>query len=119
MHIRKKEETIAEDAKIAKSLLSRIKGLMFCRKLKKGEALLLVNKSENINESRIHTFFVFFKIDAVWLDSSRMVVDKKESIMPFTPLIKPGKPARYILELPAKASRLIKIGDVLEFTKDI
>ena len=87
MHIRKKEETIAEDAKIAKSLLSRIKGLMFCRKLKKGEALLLVNKSENINESRIHTFFVFFKIDAVWLDSSRMVVDKKESIMPVAQLL--------------------------------
>src|SRR3989344_5429387 len=109
MKIRDKNIAIAEKTRIANNFFSRVKGLMFSRVLKKGEALLLVNKSENINESMIHTFFVFFKIDAVWLDSSRMVIDKKESIMPFTPLIKPGKPARYILELPAKASRLIKI----------
>lgn len=92
---------------------------MFSKKLEANEALLIINSKESKIDSIIHMFFVFYPIDVIWLDSSKKVVDIKTNAKPFAPFIKPGKPAKYILELPAEKSNLIKIGDKLTFTKDI
>ena len=63
--------------------------------------------------------FVFFPIDVIWLDSKRVVVDKRENIKPFTLLIKPRKSAKYIIEMPYGSSKNIKIKDKLEFNYKI
>lgn len=44
-----------------------------------------------------------FSIDIVWLDDQRLVVAIKRNVSPDTypELFRPGKPARYVLELPA------------------
>ncbi|HLC63002.1 MAG TPA: DUF192 domain-containing protein [Candidatus Nanoarchaeia archaeon] len=105
---------IADDVKVSNDMFSKTRGLMFSRKLKKGQALLLVADEENKMETTIHMFFVFFPIDVVWLDSKLKVVDKRENVKSFTPLIVPKQPAKYVLELPIKTGRHIYIGDVLE-----
>ena len=92
---------------------------MFSKSLKYNEALLIINNRESMIDSIAHMFFVFYPIAIIWLDSSKKVVDIKTRARPFTPFIKPKKPAKYILELPVGKAELIKIGDKLSFTKDI
>lgn len=72
---------------------------MFFRKLKKGEALVLINNEESIVDTAIHTFFVFFPIDVVWLDKNKKIVDFRKNIRPFTPLVVPKKSAKYVVEM--------------------
>ena len=76
---------------------SRFKGMMLTRKKKN---LLLDFKREGIMTSAIHTFFMLYTIDAVWLDSDMEVVDVKKNLKPFSfQIFKPRIPARYVLEL--------------------
>ena len=82
---------------------SKFKGLMFSRKLKDNEGLFF-------NGSSVHMLFVFQSIDVVWLNNNK-VVDKKESVKPFTFLIKPKVKANSILELPLGKAKLFKLGD--------
>ncbi len=84
--------------------------------------IVLVSPRENIASSSIHMFFMRFPIDVVWLNSDMVVVDLKKSILPFNPLnrktwkiYRPGKAARYVIELGLGNSNGIEIGDVLEF----
>lgn len=61
--------------------------------------------------------FVFFPIDILYLDSEKKVVEIKENVKPFTPLIVPSQAAKYILELPSSTIRKTKtkINHVIEF----
>lgn len=88
---------------------SKFMGLMFFRKLRNKESFVLVNASD------IHMFFVFQSIDAVWLDKNRIVVDKKENVKPFTPLIKPKIKSHYVIELPLGKAKLFKLKDRVNF----
>ncbi len=108
---------IADDVRVANTIKDRIMGLMFSRKLHDNQALIFVNKEESIRESSLHMLFVFFKIDILWLDSKLEIVDIKAGARPFTPFIKPGKPAKYIIELPNGKinSSKLKMGDRLKF----
>ncbi len=87
---------------------------MFSRELKDNEALILANKKESV-ENAIHTFFVFYPIDVLWLDKNFKVVYKRESLKPFTFSAKPKKASKYIIELRKGKSRNINIGDKLKF----
>ncbi len=106
---------LADKVKFNEDLLSKIKGLMFSKKLKKGQALVLVADEEGVFETTLHMFFVFFTIDIVWLDKNYKVVDKRENVRAFTPLIIPKKSAKYVLELPKDTAKYVSVGDVLEF----
>lgn len=108
---------LAENVKVCESVASRIRGLMFSKRLMDNQALVIVNENEGIPEARLHMLFVFYKIDILWLNKKLEVVDLKQKAMPFTPLLTPRKPAKYVVEMPAgkiKENR-IEIGDDIKF----
>ena len=85
------------EAEIADTFIKRLLGLMFCRSLHEGSALLLDSCS------RIHTCFMRFTIDVVYLDHGNKVL-KKETVYPW----RVGcfvKGTRKILELNKGAAR--------------
>ena len=105
--------TFKEDFEIADTTFKRARGLMFRSGISK--PLLFIMPSESAELSSIHSFFVFFPFDAVFLNSKGVVVDIRERIRPFSLKITPAKPARYILEMNAGQAKKkgIRIGDRL------
>ena len=104
-----------KEFEVADSAWARMRGLMFRRRM--GKPLLFVFPAPSISECAIHAFFVFFPFDAVYLDAGKKVVDVRESIRPFTPLVIPRKKAKYLIEAPAgwaKKNRL-KQGSAISF----
>ena len=100
-------------AKIYRHPLLLAKGLRFSRPLKKDEALLLASSRENLQT--IDMLFVFFPIDAVWLDKHKRVVHRVCNIKPFTVAVSSPRKAQYILECPANTASAIKRGEKLSF----
>ncbi|MEM3412249.1 MAG: DUF192 domain-containing protein [archaeon] len=103
---------------IADTTWKRFRGLMFRKKCK--EILFILPKKSRVLAS-IHSFFVFFNFDVVWLDEKMRVVDLKENIKPFCINITPKKPAKYILEMPAGEikKRNLKPGKNLRWLKKV
>lgn len=88
---------------------SKIKGLMFSRRLKNNECLILNNSSN------IHMLFVFQSIDVVWLNKNKEVIDKKENIKPFTFSVKSKIKSNCVIELPLGKAKLFKLGNKVDF----
>lgn len=103
MELRCKSKLISKNVKFCDGA-SKFKGLMFSKKLKNNECLVLNNSSS------IHMLFVFQSIDVVWLKNNK-VVDKKENVKPFVFLIKPKVKADTVVELPLGKAKLFNIGD--------
>lgn len=106
---------LADNVRYCDDLWSRSRGLRFRKKIKSGEALILVASDENYFETTLDMFFVFFPIDVLWLDNNKRIVDMKENLRPFTPMITPRKPARYVIELPRGSIKNMKLGDEIKF----
>lgn len=92
---------------VADSAWKRTRGLMFRRRIEK--PLLFVFPVSSQVECSIHAFFVFFPFDAVYLDEKKRVVDVRERIKPFTPIIFPKKKAKYLIEAPAGWAKKNKV----------
>ena len=92
----------------ASTLYARMRGLMF---RKKPAALLFT--FDWTDRHSIHSFFVAYPFDAIYLDEHGLVADVFHSVPPFSPLLTPRSGARYLLELPdGGAARLnARIGD--------
>jgi len=97
---------IAENVEVADNFFKKIKGLMFSKKFRR--PLLITFSRETRKTNAIHSIFVFFQFDAVFLDSKKVVVDIKR-VKPFTFLIIPKKPAKYVIELNRGEARKKKI----------
>ena len=82
--IKIRNTVLAKNIIYCRSLFSRIKGLMLKRNLDVNTSYILVNKKDSIEESSIHTFFMLFKIDILWVNSENIIVDKREDVKPFT-----------------------------------
>jgi uncharacterized protein len=110
-----KKSIIADDVLIANDFFSRLRGLMFRRKFPKTMLFFFPGTSPKTNA--IHSLFVFFEFDAVYLDEGKNVVDIFEKIKPFKPYLEPKGKTKYLLELEAGAARKlnISIGDKIEF----
>ncbi|MBU1203548.1 MAG: DUF192 domain-containing protein [Nanoarchaeota archaeon] len=106
---------LADRVKICDNIFSKTRGLMLSRPLKKGQGLVLRANEEGVLETTIHMMFVFFGIDVVWVNGGMEVVDVRENIRAFTPLIVPKKAAKYVIELPTGTARHVNVGDVIEF----
>jgi uncharacterized membrane protein (UPF0127 family) len=89
-----RDTEVASDARAPAGLFGRIMGLMFRPALSRGEALLLEPCSS------IHTAFMRFPIDVVYLDNNERVVKARPAIKPFRVSAAFGG-ARSVLELPA------------------
>lgn len=110
-------KVIADNVKVCETIASRIKGLMFSKKINNDQALVIVNEKESIKNARLHMMFVFYKIDVVWLNKKLEIVDLKEGAVPFTPLIIPKEAAKYVIEMnngKIKENKL-KTGDRIKF----
>ena len=110
-----KDSLVEESPIIANSFFTRLRGLMFRAKFPR--TMLFVFPDVSIKRNSIHSFFVFFEFDAVYLDAEKKVVGIFERVRPFTFYIEPKKPSAYLLELEAGAVKKLKIGigDKLDF----
>jgi uncharacterized membrane protein (UPF0127 family) len=86
--------TLAEKAQIANTFFSRGKGLLGRSGLTEGQGLVITNCSS------VHTFFMRFKIDIVFLGRNNRVVGLAKSLAPARLAGYPLK-ARLAVELPA------------------
>lgn len=106
---RTKNKMLAENASIASTLLSRLKGLLGRTGLSKGEGLIISDCAS------IHTFFMHFPIDVIFLNYEHTVVKVKKSLFPFRLLDCPFS-GSITIELPSgtiDATRT-EVGDYIE-----
>jgi len=111
----KEEKALLFDkVSIAKSFFKKLAGLVFSRPLDFSEGLLI----ENCNS--IHTFWMRFAIDAVFINRDNTVIYLKENLKPFRlcPII---REAVSVLELKSGAIRQksLKKNDVLFFSNKL
>lgn len=118
-----KSFVVSEDAGWAGSFLRRLRGLMFTRRPRD---LVIVSPRESVLSSSIHMMFMSYPLDVVWLDSSKKVVDLRSGVQPFSLLKpstwrihKPGRSAKYVVELGVGELGKTEIGDELEFREDM
>jgi uncharacterized membrane protein (UPF0127 family) len=90
---RENGEVVVDDCVVADSPASRMKGLLGRSELRPGEGLLLRPASS------IHTFFMRFPIDAVFLDQGLRVLRISDELRPWRAASRRG--AHAVLELPA------------------
>jgi hypothetical protein len=100
---------VCERCTLADSPVSRMRGLLGRDGLEQGEGLLLRPASS------VHTFFMRFPIDVVFLDRALVVLGIADGLDPWRTASKRG--AKAVLELPAGEStrRGLSVGDKLAF----
>ena len=98
---------VCERCTLADSPVARMRGLLGRDGLEQGEGLLLRPASS------IHTFFMRFPIDAVFLDRGLVVLGIEDGVEPWRAASQRG--AKAVLELPAGESsrRGLAVGDRL------
>lgn len=103
--------TICETCVVADRMLPRMKGLLGRRELASGEGMLIRPTSS------IHTFFMHFPIDAVFLSRDGEVLKVAENVVAWRARFCRG--AHSVLELPAGEAerRAIVSGGQLEIRK--
>lgn len=103
-----RQVVLAKEVQVAFSFWSRLKGLLGKRELPVGQGLLL--KPCNA----VHSYFMSFSIDVIFLDEEMAIVHIIEGMPPFrlSPVI---REASSVLELPAGVTRLSgsRVGDRL------
>lgn len=105
-----KGTVLASHLKIAETFLSRLIGLLGQRSLEEGKSLLIRG------DSSLHTFFMSFDIDVVFLDRENRITKIRKRLPPFRIALAPGKTFS-ALELPAGAVERsqTEVGDLLSF----
>ncbi len=99
---------IASKARVADNFLLRLKGLMFRESIDQEEALIFYHTSS------IHTFFMRFPIEVVFLNQKMQVVNIYPEVRPRRVVF--SSLSSIAVELPARKSsdRTLEIGDILE-----
>ena len=88
-----KNTTLAENCTVADTFFTRLKGLLGTPSLNTGEGLLLVG------EKSIHTFFMAFPIDVIYIDREKTVIKLNRNLVP-NRIGKHISQSAYILEVP-------------------
>lgn len=104
-----KQIVLAEEVEQARRFFKRLKGLMFRPSMEKGTAMLLMPCPQ------IHTCFMRFALDVLFLDKNNKVVHVMENMKPWrlSPIV-----ARAVktLEMPAGVLQgRVETGDQVEF----
>lgn len=86
------EKKILSEVKIAKNSIDRLKGLMFDHDMKDMDAFFIPHCNW------IHTMFMKFPIDVVYLDNKYKVIDTDSNVLPWR-MCMPRFKARHVLEL--------------------
>jgi hypothetical protein len=108
-----RESVLGTAIEVAETSAKRAKGLLGRDSLAAGEGLLFKRCSS------LHTFFMRFAIDIVYIDKDGRVLKIAHSVPPFRVSIAPFR-AHYALELPAGsvAGSGTKVRDVLRFVEE-
>ena len=101
-------EVVASSVEGAQSFWGRLRGLMLRSYLPPGHGLLLRPCNA------IHTFFMRFPIDAIYLDATGRVLRIDRALAPWR-IARPCPGARAVLELPAGGAAMVRAGDRLCF----
>lgn len=103
---------ISENVMVADTFVTRLKGLMFTKKLPEEDALHIIPCNG------IHTFNMRYSIDVIYLDKSQIIIAIDEDVHPRR-MGRPIKNAVSVVELPTgRVKKLaIKIGQALQFTE--
>lgn len=80
---------------VCDSLHTRARGLMFRR-----ECIPLFFEFDSSGKHGIHSFFVGFKFDAIYLDEQKRITTIFSSVPPFCVYLEPKQKSRYLLEVP-------------------
>ena len=86
-------EILGYRAKVARTFFERAKGLIGTKSLGPDEGMLILKCNA------IHTFFMSFPIDAVFLDRHDRIVRRVNGIPPWRPLVFGGFKAVKVLEV--------------------
>ena len=97
----------------ADSFLSKLRGLMFRKRLDPDDGLLLVEKRNSRLDTSIHMFFVPFDLAVFWINSDLVVVDKLIA-KSWRPAYMSRADAQYTLEIHPDRFRDYEIGDQVE-----
>lgn len=108
---RTKNVVLVNQGRIADTFFTRLKGLLGSPPLKSGEGLLLAH------EKSIHTFFMSFPIDIIYLNEDLQVIKIDHNIPPYRLGSYVAKSV-YILELPVGTIQETNttVGDQLSFS---
>lgn len=103
---------ISQDVTIADSFFKRLKGLMFSKELSPQSAVFISPCS------RIHTCFMNYYIDVLYLDYNNIILATDEGLKPWR-IGKESKGTVAVIELPngTVAEKQIKTGQALELVK--
>ncbi|HEX5417205.1 MAG TPA: DUF192 domain-containing protein [Chloroflexota bacterium] len=103
---------LAERVTSANSFFARFRGLMLAETLPVGDGLLLAG------DNSIHTFFMRFPIDVVFLDRQQRVVHLMHRVAPWR-VSKIVWRARAVLELPpgTLAATNTRVGDLVKLER--
>ncbi|MCA9667174.1 MAG: DUF192 domain-containing protein [Myxococcales bacterium] len=106
------DDLLADTVRLAVGPWTRFRGLMGLRDLPRGDAMLLRPCSG------IHTFFMRFAIDALFLDRNGVVVDHAFELRPWRMVPLVGG-AYATLELPAGTAKMLGVqrGDRVAFRR--
>lgn len=96
----RRERILGVDAEVAETFAERARGLIGRRGLPSGAGMLITKCN------CIHTCFMRFPIDAVFLDGSGAVVKTVRGIRPWRLLVWGGWRAKSVLETDARATPL-------------
>jgi len=100
------DHVVCEPCVVAESFAARLCRLLGRRGLPAGEGMLIRR------ESSVHTFFMRFAIDVVFLDEDDRVLRIDPDVGPWR--LKACRRARSVLELAAGASAGLSVGDRIE-----
>lgn len=105
------KDVIIERAFVAKSLISRLKGLMFRKSIPKDEALVFYKAS------CIHTCFMKFAIDLVYLDKDNKIMKIYNSLNPWRLACCLGSKTTLELAGGTASQAALRLGDTLELRR--
>ena len=105
--------TLGEAIEVAATAVQRVKGLLGRECLADGQGLLFKSCSS------LHTFFMQFPIDIVYMDKDGKVLKSARAVKPFKFVMAPLR-AYYALELPVGAinQSATRVGDSLRFIEE-
>lgn len=101
-----KKQILAKEVFTADSFFLRLKGLMFKGEMGDSQVLFIPKCNS------IHTFFMNFAIDAIFVDKNLIVKRVVKNILP-NKLVWPVLGARHVFEMKHGLNQNIEIGDSL------
>jgi uncharacterized membrane protein (UPF0127 family) len=100
------DHVVCDPCVVAESFGSRLRGLLGRRSLPAGEGMLIRR------ESSVHTFFMRFAIDVVFLDADERVLRIDANVAAWR--LKACRGASSVIELAAGEARRLSVGDRIE-----